>query len=183
MRFYRSFLDELLKEENNEKENGSSSGSWNRDSDGEEEEVDITKAIPILQQFCTDDLSPKQLKSIFQLSHSEPNDFRFTAFIVFDFRIRRLWDNPNVDLWQSFVVWPLSITITLNFYLLCLSLILISDIDCRETRRKRWEMSLLEMNFLLRQIGGCWSEWGNVEESERGNVEESERGAREKGWR
>lgn len=53
MKNYRSFLEGILKEET--------------DSD----EVNIKDAIPILQHFCKNELTPKEIRGIFQLPRSE----------------------------------------------------------------------------------------------------------------
>ncbi|KAL9184694.1 hypothetical protein ACHAXT_012664 [Thalassiosira profunda] len=56
MRVYREFLEGVVISNN-----GADKG----------EEVRIKDAVPILQQFCVDELSPKQLRGIFQLPRSE----------------------------------------------------------------------------------------------------------------
>lgn len=55
MKVYRAFLEGLVKSDN----------------DAENEEVDIKDAIPVLQKFCSNELSLKQLRQIFQLPRSE----------------------------------------------------------------------------------------------------------------
>ena len=68
MKAYRSFLEEVVIKNHN----GSDEQRANENNnDCDEKIIDINNAIPILQQFCTDTLSIKQLRSIFQLPRSE----------------------------------------------------------------------------------------------------------------
>jgi len=69
MKVYREFLEGVVKDENggvvdddddDDDDDGSDSG-----------EVDINDAIPILEKFCMNELSPRQIQGIFQLPRSE----------------------------------------------------------------------------------------------------------------
>lgn len=77
MRSYREFLEGIVKSKNENddvvEQDGEDNGN-SSDSDDEEEEINIQDAIPILHQFCTTEITPKQLRSIFQCPRSELSD-------------------------------------------------------------------------------------------------------------
>jgi len=59
MKVYRSFLEDIVKDNNDASSNSNI------------KEVDRRDAIPILHNFCTNELSPKELRQLFQLPRSE----------------------------------------------------------------------------------------------------------------
>ena len=63
MKIYRAFLEGVVKSD--------SSAADVDTSNNAADEINIQDAIPILQNFCTNELSPKDLRQIFQLPRSE----------------------------------------------------------------------------------------------------------------
>eukprot|EP00585_Thalassiosira_rotula_P012545 CAMPEP_0196132750 /NCGR_PEP_ID=MMETSP0910-20130528/2246_1 /TAXON_ID=49265 /ORGANISM="Thalassiosira rotula, Strain GSO102" /LENGTH=352 /DNA_ID=CAMNT_0041392387 /DNA_START=196 /DNA_END=1254 /DNA_ORIENTATION=- len=82
MKGYRNFLEGVVKDGNDGGDDdgggdGDDGGSGVVDDDDQDHdvsdagEVDINDAIPILEKFCMNELSPRQIQGIFQLPRSE----------------------------------------------------------------------------------------------------------------
>ncbi|KAL7471574.1 hypothetical protein ACHAXS_011865 [Conticribra weissflogii] len=77
MRLYREFLEGVVRDgvggsrDEGEEEGDCDDANNNNNNDNDSEKMDLTRAIPLLQQFCTETLTPQQLRQIFQLPRSE----------------------------------------------------------------------------------------------------------------
>ena len=66
MKDYRGFLEEVVTAHNNNVANNVDTKSDIDDDNDDESNINIQDAIPILQQFCTTQLTPYDLHQIFQ---------------------------------------------------------------------------------------------------------------------
>lgn len=74
MRTYREFLEGVVVTANGIDGDDDGNDNSNPNADDVDHEIDIGDAVPILHRFCKEELSPKQLRGIFQMPRSELTD-------------------------------------------------------------------------------------------------------------